>query len=236
MTRSLVIGFIQLALVCGLAFGCTVEVGEEEPTGNVEQESNVTWTTHSLSSLTVGMALSDGEGFQWLSNSVGCRSSALSDPCGGTAFFYSVPGNDFAAIRGIGRAKNTGHIFAWYSDSTVTEGTASNFTAFSGHKNPFAAGLRHNRNALFSMDELVEVDNSDNGLWYYYWRDSSDNTFWRTTGTSVNAGNTAAQVTVSGSHGQIVGIAFGPGSPAPVETFYADGTLNISHTSLDIAN
>jgi hypothetical protein len=83
------------------------------------------------------------------------------------------------------------------------------------------------------MSELLEVDNSDNGQWYYYWQ--SGGTVYRTTGTSVSGGSVsgAAAVTVTGS--AIRGIAFDSSSPARVYTFYSGGSLNVSMSSLNLA-
>jgi hypothetical protein len=83
------------------------------------------------------------------------------------------------------------------------------------------------------MSQLIEVDNSDNGRWYYYWQDGS--TVYRTTGTSANGSAYSSAVAVTTTGATILGIAFDSSTPARIYTFYTGGSLNVSTSSTNLA-
>lgn len=233
---------VLCAGVLGAGCGGSTEdlAGVDEEVGLLQEALWKTWSASSQNpNQAVGMAIIDPPSvpdvpqklYMWLNTGVVCRGSDVS-PCLDT-YNYSAPGNDFAAIRAVGIAKNTGQTYAWYSDSTVSRGSSDNLTAHNG-KLAFTRAANPG-GGLFTMNQLVEVDNSDNGSWYYYWLDAGG-VVWRTTGTSGNSQShsTAVQVT-SPFTASIVGIAFGSTVPAELYTYYNDGWLNISTSSLNLS-
>jgi hypothetical protein len=227
--------FKKIAILCVCLLGataCSMETDGEEGLESLTENVWTTWNPHSQAGNTVGMAIAQktGSAYQWLTGGTVCRGTAA-DPCGGTSYAYSAPNNCYTCISGVGIAKNTNHVYAWYSDGTVSQGSSDNLTAHNG-KLAFTRPAKPS-GGTFSMSQLIEVDNSDNGDWYYYWLDGS--IVYRTTGASNNgsSSSTAQQVTVT-SPSSIVGIAFGTGSPASVITFFSNGNRNISTSSLNL--
>jgi hypothetical protein len=141
---------------------------------------------------------------------------------------------------GIART-NSDHVLAWYSDGAYSEGTSANLTQYSGGRKVFTPGLKPN-GQQFSMSQLIEADQSDNGKWYFYWQDG--NTVFRTTSSTAKSGGSGATAVttrcgstpcVAPNPMAIVGIMFGSGSPARIHTYYADFWKSSSTNSLDLA-
>lgn len=171
--------------------------------------------------------------YMWLDDGYYCFGDT-GNPCL-DRYSYSSGVKNPSEISAVGIARNTNHVYAFYSDSSVSQGTPDNLTFYSNgtipFKRPFVFGSATTR---FSMSQLVEADNSDNGQWYYYWG-GSDGRLYRTVGTSNDASSaSSAQVVTAPRWGNIVGIAFGTGHPASVYTFYNNGHYNVSTTSLNL--
>ena len=223
----------SLVLVGGCALDAAPEQ-QQETTSQVAERLWDGWTDGTGGNEIVGMAIapSTDKGFAWLVTGQYCRGTAR-NPCSDGFFPYSVPGTGYTAIRAVGIAKNTSHVYAWYSDSTVSQGTSSNFQAYAG-KLSFSRPAKPS-GGTFAMDDLIEADCSSNLEWYYYWVDGSQ--LYRTIGTSRDASFYSAAQTVHlvDPATSIVGIAFDNNTTAKIWTYYSDGSLNISTNSLDLA-
>lgn len=170
------------------------------------------------------------EPYAWYADGTVCRGqSGSTDVCSTSRSTYAAPGAP-STIVGVGFAVDTGHVYAWYSDNTYSQGTAKDLSAYHG-KLAFTRPLRPD-GSVFAMTDLVEVDNSPNGEWYFYWKQGS--TLYRTTGPSNNGSGYSgrAQVNYPNNHGDIVGISFFGKS---IETWYADGARNVSSTSVNLS-
>jgi hypothetical protein len=210
-----------------LTIGCSDGMEMDENIDQVEQEVFSGWTPGN--SMTVGMAIFGANTYQWLQTQSVCRGPS-SNPCSGTSSAYGTP-DSTSNIMGVGIAKNTSHVYAWFADSTVSEGTSTNLSFYHA-KQAFTRPSKVG-GGLFAMSALIEVDNSDNGSWYYYWQDGG--TVYRTVGTSTNASSVSSATAVTTSGTPIVGIAFDSNIPARIYTFYSSGSLNVSTSSLNLA-
>jgi hypothetical protein len=253
-----------LSLIGSIAFGvagCALDTEGEfdsDAAGSSGTEQQAVWRSGwqptEWASQVVGMTYQTIHSplyvYTWYDDGWVCRGNVQigsvkgTNLCNNSMYQYSAPNNDFKAIRGVGMARNTERMYYWYADSTLSRGTSDNATAYSG-KLPFARAAKPG-GGTFSMNELIEVDNSPNGQWYFYWKSASNGIVYRTTGTSDDADSNsgAQQVTVSSTHGYIVGIAFNewwycPSGctvhNTPILTWYSDGTVNESTTSLNLA-
>ena len=236
--------WVVLALCMGLP-GCGAG-----PDGSVEGDENIAsvreqiwigWGTNSQMDIGkivgISRASQQMKPYAWDSTGFVCRGLAWgTDVCGETRYPYSAPGA-FTSIVAVATANGSNHVYAWYSDSKVSQGTSDNLSAFNG-KVTFSRPTKPG-GGQFAMTDLIEADVSGNGQVYYYWKLGSK--VYRTTGTSNNGGinSGAAQVTVSPDDGDIVGISFGgidvDTGARPVETWYADGWYNQSTSSLNLA-
>jgi hypothetical protein len=248
------------AVISTTILGCAVDsvgsgsdLGDAiEVTGKEQQEVwRSPWSPSEWATSTVGMShycpSSTCKIYAWYDDGWVCRGNVTigslptHDVCSDAMYVYSAPDGNFAAIRGVGIAQNTSQVYAWYSDSTYTRGTSGNLTQYA---NKFAFS-RPNKpgGGTFSMSELIEVDNSLNGQWYYYWKVGG--TVYRTTGTSADGDefSQAATVSVSSNHGSIVGIGFNVwfdcGSlpcvqNSPIVAWYSDGFFNQSTSSSNL--
>jgi hypothetical protein len=221
----------------------------DEPVGQVTQKISESWNPRGLGWATVGMAISKGgTAFAWL-YSGHVFYGTWSDPFQNVyPLLYQAPNNDYRAIAAVGIAKNTNHTYAWYANGTVSEGDWTDVSLYSrSASNPsgqraFTVPINPANGLRYSMADLIEVDNSDNGEWYYYWHSGTlpNSQIYRTTGTSVNAtitGPTAVN-TPYPDWASIVGIAFGTGKPASLYTYIIDangnGQVNQSQNSLQL--
>lgn len=150
---------------------------------------------------------------------------------------YSCGTKNCADIRGIGIAQNTSHIYSWYQDGTLMEGIPENLSFYRQYP---AGKLRMPTNpmtgALFRMNDMLDVDNSPNGEWYFYWRDPGTQRVFRTTGTSDDATRSSPQrVTTLDPAVAITAISFfnwPEHHQDTVETWYANHRFNDSTSSL----
>jgi hypothetical protein len=236
------VGILGISLLSACALDAGKAVPADESVGHVSQPVETwTWMPHPEMGRTIGIADITGPppsttvAYQWFDTGRVCV-GPRADICY-IKETYIAPNNDFAAIRGIGVAKNTGRVYTWYADGKVSAGTYKNLTAYNS-KTLFNVPSKPG-GGVFTMDELIEVDNSDNGEWYYYWRDAAatDGRIYRTTGTSVTptayTGLTLVRKPYPNAE-NIVGIAFGGGSPAALLVYY--GTVNGSATAVSSQN
>ncbi|HKO51608.1 MAG TPA: hypothetical protein VJV79_28055 [Polyangiaceae bacterium] len=233
-----------MSVGCALNTGSEQAIPEEEAVSNTSAALNYGWNmTYMYDAYGYqywnirGFGMTDpGHSkrvYMWLDDGNYCHGDT-GNPCL-SRYSYSSGTKNPWEISAIGIARNTNHVYTFYSDSTVSEGTPDNLTFYSNgtapFRRPFVYGSLVTR---FSMSQLVEADNSDNGQWYYYWG-GDDGRLYRTVGTSRDASSAAsAQVVTAPSWRSIVGIAFGTGHPASVYTFYNSGRYNVSTTSLNL--
>jgi hypothetical protein len=220
---------------------CAVEVGGAADEGvnaeDVQGTAQMLWTGWGPlddQANIVGIArapIFGAKPYLWYDDGTGCRGTSQSyNVCGESTYNYSAPGS-FSSIRAVAIAQDTSHVYAWYSDSTVSQGTSTNFSAYNG-KLSFGRPAKPG-GGLFSMSELVDADhNGSNGWVYYFWL--SGGTLYRTLGTSRDAdSHSSAQiVTWSAEDGTIRGISF---LANWIEAWYSSGWVNVSNSSLNLA-
>ncbi len=236
---------VGLWLLCISCAGVADPSGEDGPTQESQQAVwDSSWVPTQWANQMVGVGNHPSFTFNqptwtWYNDGTVCRGYGLADLCSHSSYEYSAPDNNFNAIRAVGIANNNSHVYAWYSNGTVSHGHSSNLTAYNTNGVPrtFYPPAKPG-GGFFAMSALVEADNSPNGHWYYYWKSGS--ILYRTTGDSEHGDShtLAKPVTVSTLHGgidAIVGIAFVPGNPNTINTWYADGYVNMSTDSLNLA-
>lgn len=220
-------------LACG-GIGCTMPSSESHELLGRQRASSSSTTAPwypigagSHAEGVVGIGYTDAP-YVWLDNGIVCRSVQSSHPCADndSVYKYSAP-EQYADIRAVGIALHTsGHVYAWYANRTVSQGTSDNLSAYFGEM-PFTPATKPNGTS-FTMDELIDVDNPDNSdNWYYYWCDgcsgpagsAAGGTVYLTWGTPYDAAKYYAARPVTISSQNIAGISFaGDG----LQVWYAD--------------
>jgi hypothetical protein len=148
------------------------------------------------------------------------------------------------SIVGMGIATNTSHVYTWYADGYYSEGNSKKLNYYH-NRMPFT------NQTTFSMSQLIDVDNSDNLLWYYYWRDAN-NRIWRTVGTSDHSSNGSGNgANLNGvelplfnvlNYSSFWGISFygnvgyGKNPPLEIESWYGTGQSGTRNLSTDSTN
>lgn len=230
MARNVRLGILSsiLILLSGCLYGGVEGDGNSEAAAtndndvaSTEQALFTNWSPASDSSKILGMGMKTNyHVFSWRNDGTACE-GAIGSLCTFGSFAYSA-GGDAANIVAAGIANNTQLAYAWYGDSTVSFGQPANLTSSRG-KQIFTRPKNPN-GVTFAMSDLIDVDCSTNGQWYYYWKFGT--TVQRTIGDSVNASryHGVQTVTFDSNRGFIVGIAID--KFATTYTWYSNGTVN----------
>jgi hypothetical protein len=135
-------------------------------------------------------------------------------------FTASMPFDD-SYIAGIGIAQNTSHVYVWYTNNVVSEGTSTNFLAYSLHTNPWTGPT--------SLGNLIDADISPNGQVYYYWW--LNGIVQRSIGTSTYGGAANSLQSVTMTPGKtLFSVSFLPSGS--IEAWFTDGSAIVSGNSL----
>lgn len=242
-----VLRFFQFGILAGAMWGCsgaemsTVEGNPNEGVGTVHQEVVGTWVPGTLPSRNVKIARNPTlSPYEW--DDGGNPNSGSGHVCHGLAgsvSFFVVPepcGTYILPslylnrdIRAIAIAQNTSHVYTWYSNNTVSEGTSTDLAHYNGPI-PFS------RSTIPSTMSLIDADVSPNGQVYYYWRDTSDanstTNVHRSVGTSTNAGTFTLLPAVKVADDTLISISFT--ASGPIEAWYASGQWRRSSDSMDL--
>lgn len=242
--RALVV--LGMAVVLSACSGEAVGEGDSDGTaaedvGVIQQKVSVgSWTPGAFAPYTAGFAVAQNTGrtYHWTtlpfgsSNYLYCNSPSFS-PCSdpnATVLGYASPTHP-SHIRAMGISKSNGHVYAFY-DVNTTGGTGASVSE--GVSNSLGSLSTFTVPVGVSIDNLLEADMSDNGLWYFYWK--VGNQVFRSTSNTSTAGGTLSNVPVSVVSTNIVGLSFYTGSPALIFTYYGDSasSLTISTNSLNL--
>jgi hypothetical protein len=240
-----------VSVVCLAATACafdtadSAEASQEENVGSVEQRLISNWNDGGFGANTVGLTnILTGVAWQYLNvNGSGVGVLCSGDPhfpCGGSNLENFTAPVPTSMIRAVGISRTSARVVGWYSVSgrpLFSVGTPTNLSAnqalttFTPPLVPGSATVR------FSMDNLIEADNSDNTKWYYYWLDADGVSLWRSTSTTAATGGTVdGKVSVlAGPASTIRGIAFDSNHPSRILTYYGNGVLDFSSNSLNLA-
>jgi hypothetical protein len=179
-----------------------------------------------------GIALAaNGTAYSWYSDGVACRGKATM-LCT-EEFEYSAPLNEFRYFLGMGmNAAN--HVYTWHDQLYYTIGDPANLTSRKSWGGGFSP-------APFNASQMIGVFNINSGVldpvgrWYFYFQEAN-NVVYRTIGTAGDADHYEGpkQVTISSQHGPILGIDYNRNN-GRVYTWYKDGTLNSSTSTLNLA-
>jgi hypothetical protein len=174
------------------------------------------------------------ESYVWFRDKKMCTSRGA-DICSTPPTPYSCGNQRCEDIRAIGIAQNTKHVFTYFLDRTVMEGTPENLSLYK-ETEPRTLKMPINLQTKkpFEMTDMLDMDFSPNGSAYFYWRDGPSGLVFRTTGNSENAGNNAQVVTTLPLPVDITAISFlyVPGQLDQIETWYNDHSYNRSNNSL----
>jgi hypothetical protein len=155
--------------------------------------------------------------------------------------YTAAAGESCDSIVAIGFANDTQDAYAWYADGTYSHGDSTKLDQYSH------GVLKFTNQTSFSMNQLVDVDNSDNREWYYYWKDVNGR-IWRTVGTSDHSSNGSGNgsnpngVELAINHVQdansLWGISFAAvgSGPRPILAWYGSGISGTVDRSSDSTN
>lgn len=126
-------------------------------------------------------------------------------------------------IAAIAIAQNTSHVFTWWSDGYVSEGTSVNLGYYDGASGPRAFV------APYPLNTLIDADVSPNGQVYYYWYPPCScqlHGITRVTyGSSTNAGTIAgSDIVNTDPYTTLVSISF-LRTPNRVEGWFLENEL-----------
>jgi hypothetical protein len=227
------------AVVClgGASLGCSAEVADgDQQAENVDSVEQATYYNHGPSEWIpqiVGMAnvTRYPDTYTYYDDGWACWDrDSIGDLCQ-SMFEYSAKNNDYKSIRGIAYNPADGLFYTWYSDSTVSKGTAANLNSGGNWAFTPPPGV----GGSFSMSQLLDTEILQLNFgffrvrtWNYYWK--IDGIVYRTTGSYNNGGNNPTQVNASSNHGSIKGITHYVWDTTDyiTYTYYSDGKVNSS--------
>lgn len=249
---------------CGADFDTATGEDSMDGIESTQQEIwKASWSGRGDGDIPMGIARTkNGRPYAWYKSGWACYGKELfpsaENICATKEFqFYVPPGRTPKDIRASAIKKDNSHVVTWYnngtSDGAYTSGTSSQLDAYST-QTLFHPATKPG-GGTFSMDQLIDADhNGADGRYYYYWSTSGcpqgvdpgcqPALVYRTIGTvdRADAYSPATPVTipVPAVHGGIRGISINNFGVAPIMitsyiAYYADGFMNISTSSLNLA-
>jgi hypothetical protein len=263
--RLATVSFLALSTLTGASCLAELGEGEDVATGDAAKDADVTQETSPLfyagfwiddpsqptphwGDLIVGIARNHDKTYTWYRDGGVC-SGTNTVLCADGWWDYSAPDNRWKGITGIAIEPRTNFVYAWHDDGTYTIGSPTVLSSIAG-KRPVTMPSRiwAGVNLKFNPSDLVDVYCKEFPLYafpstptcVFYWQlgltASESTVIWRTVGTPSNPASQsgAQQVTRTRSHGDIRGIDMNYDN-GKVYTWYADGRINMSTDSLNLA-
>jgi hypothetical protein len=200
----------------------------------------------------VAMARNFDKTYTWYRDGLVCRGTNTVTCADGYWNFSAPDSNKWKAIRATAFEPYSNRVYTWYEDATYTVGVPTNLTSVAEKKSikmptftflgvpnyPMDMGMLVDAYCKSNFSAVLSPTTPPTCVFYWQVGVTSAETtvIWRTVGTPGNPASEsgAKQVTNTRTHGDIIGIDMNYDN-GKVYTWYADGRINMSTDSLNLA-